>query len=195
MAKSFFLIVLLLISLFSPTIFTQQKVYGQENTEKPISTPTINTTPAIIKYDLAYPGILPDNPLYKLKVLRDKISVGLIADPKNKLEFYLLQADKGILAAAMLVDKKNIKLAKETALKAENNITLLTYNLWRLPKKLDNAFYNKLKTASLKHQEVLVSLEKRVSNEDAKIFREVIEFSKRNWTTIENYQNDIDKNM
>lgn len=166
-------------------------VFSQEEIAQPApdSEPTPPATPsAIIKYDLAYPGILPDHPLYKIKVFRDKVSAGLISNPAKKIEYYLLQADKGILAAAMLVDKKNIDLAKQTALKAENNITLLTYELWRFPKKLDKNFYEKLKKASLKHQEVLQSLSKRVKDADKKTFEQVIEFSKRNWSTIEEFQ-------
>jgi len=168
---------------------------AQEYTEEITPEPTVAmqeakpTTPsAIVKYDLAYPGILPDSPIYKLKVLRDKITVGLISNPQKKAEFYLLQADKGILAAAMLVDKKDFALAKETALKAEHNITMMTYDLWRFPKRLNLDFYNKLKTASLKHQEVLVSLMKRVPEEDGKVFQTVLDFSKRNWETIEQFQ-------
>lgn len=146
------------------------------------------TPSAYITYDLAYPGILPDNALYKVKVVRDKISASLISSPKKKIEFFLLQTDKGILASAILVDKKNITLAKETALKAENNMTLLTQELWKLPRRLDSALYNKLKEASLKHQEVLDSLAKRVGPKDAKTFKTVSEFSKRNWQTIEEFQ-------
>ena len=37
------------------------------------------SVPPIVKYDLAFPGILPDHPLYKLKVLRNKLSAALIS--------------------------------------------------------------------------------------------------------------------
>ena len=150
--------------------------------------PTPTPTPEIIKYDLAFPGILPDNPLYKLKILRDKISASLISDPKKKVEYYLLQTDKGILASAILVDKNKVDLAKETALKAENNMTLLTYELGNLPNKTNDPLFDKLKTASLKHQEVLRGLVKRVPEKDRNTFQTVIDFSKRNWKTIEDFQ-------
>jgi len=88
----------------------------------------------------------------------------------------------------MLVDKKNFELAKQTALKAENNMTLLTQELWKLPKRLDLNQYNKLKEASLKHQEVLESLAKRVGAKNEKTFQTVSDFSKRNWQTIEQFQ-------
>lgn len=75
-------------------------------------------------YNLPYPGILPDHPLYKLKVLRDKVTTFLIRDPIKKAEYHLLLADKRIYMSRLLVDKGKIALAKETALKGENEYTL-----------------------------------------------------------------------
>ena len=149
------------------------------------------TSFAQVKYDLAYPGILPNHPLYKVKVLRDRITAVLINDPIKKTEFYLLQADKGIHAAAMLVDKNEVELAKETALKAENNMTLLTFGLKKLRQRPDQSLFDKLKLASLKHQEVLSSKEKKVGKDDKKTFQQVINFSKTNLSTIEMLEKKI----
>lgn len=145
-------------------------------------------SPAYVKYELAFPGILPDHPFYNIKVLRDRFVADAISDPVKKIEFYLKQTDKGILAAAMLVDKHNVALARETALKAEHNMTLLTYELYRLTGKQDETFFTRLKTAAAKHQEVLGSLIGRVGEADRQVFGQVIEFSKRNVQTIEEYQ-------
>lgn len=185
---TFLFILLLLVGVTTSKAFAQEQ--EQTITPEPTSVETQNqATPSpTIKYDLAYPGILPDTPLYKLKVLRDKIIIGFINEPLKKIEFYLLQADKGILASAMLVDKKEMALAAETALKAENNFTLLTQELPRYRKKLGSDFYNKLKRASLKHQEVLLSLAKRAPKKEKKTFEIVADFSKRNWETVEKYQ-------
>ncbi len=178
--------VLMLLTLGGSRTFAQEKSTQAADATSPTVTPS--PTQTIVKYDLAYPGILPDNPLYKLKVLRDKISAVLISDPQKKIEFLLLQTDKGILSAAILVDKNEIPLAEETALKAENNYTLITQELYRLGKKPDQAFFDKLKKAAMKHQEVLNSLGMRVSEDKRKIFFAVADFSKRNWQTIEEYQ-------
>lgn len=142
-----------------------------------------------IDYDLAFPGILPDNPLHKLKVLRDKISIVLISDLYKRIEFYLLQADKGILATAMLIDKNKVALAAQTALKAEHNMTLVTYELKKLSEKPSNELFEKLKTASKKHQEVLNTLIERVPSGNQKTFITVVNFSKTNLQTIEKLQN------
>lgn len=179
--KSLFFLLMVTLFVFPMT------VKAQENLEIASSvTPT--PTPKIIKYDLAYPGILPDHPLYKLKVLRDKITAAVISDPRKKIDFYLLQTDKGILASAMLVDKGKIDLAIQTALKAEHNYTLIGQEIYRLRQLPDDSFFKKLRTASLKHQEILRSLAKRVPKDQQKTFLTVIDFSKRNWKTIEEYK-------
>lgn len=182
----------LFLSMLIFLVLNIHSVHGEEElslTSTPTPTETKQSTPsAIIKYDLAYPGMLPDNPLYKLKVLRDKIAVRLISDPQKKIDYYLLQTDKGILASAMLVDKGNVDLAAQTALKAEHNYTLLTQEQYKLSKKLDDELFKKLKIASLKHQEVLASLVKRVPKDKQKTFLTIIDFSKRNWKSIEEYK-------
>lgn len=181
--KKLSLYVFLLVAL--ALSFNVATAHAQEITPSPTPAPT----PTIVKYDLAYPGMLPDNFFYKLKVLRDKITYALISDPLKKIDYLLLQTDKGILATAMLIDKNKISLAETTALKAENNYTLLTFELKSLSKKPDNKLFNKLKTASLKHQEVLQSLIKRVRSDNQKVFQQVINFSKTNYQTVEKYKN------
>lgn len=175
---------LLLLVLF--VIFGASNVQAQGIAPAPII-----PTPTFVKYDLAFPGMLPDNKFYKLKVLRDKISLALISDPQSKIELLLRLTDKGILAAAMLVDKGEIDLAQETALKAENNYTLIPQVLFHFLKQPNQAFFDKLKTASLKHQEVLESIVKRVPVQKQLVFQQVIEFSKRNYQQLEKERTDM----
>lgn len=172
--------------LFILTYAKVSMLYAQEATP---SSNIATASPSFIKYDLAYPGLLPDNPLYKLKVLRDKIMINFITDPRKKIDFYLLQTDKGILAAAMLIDKNKIDLASQTALKAEHNYTMLVMELNQLPNKPKADFYNRLQKASLKHQEVLNAIIKRVPSDKQKVFETVLDFSKRNLASLKSYQN------
>lgn len=173
MKKLFLLFLLTILVLLHPkTALAQQ------------ATPT--ATP-VIKYDLAYPGILPDSPIYKLKVLRDKIEEALINDPKAKVEFYLLQTDKGILATAILVDKNEIDLAQTTALKTEDNYTKLTLQLGKINNKTNMDLYQKLKIAAMKHQEILATLVKRAPQSKKSIFQLVLDFSKTNLASVESW--------
>lgn len=167
--------------IVTAAIFFVNNVHAQEITPEPTPTPTI------IQYDLAFPGILPDNFLYKLKILRDKLQLITMSDPNARINLLLKMADKSVLATAILVDKKEWKLAKETALKAENNMTLLTPEIAKLDEPIDQKLIKKLQTASLKHQEVFAKLQERASEEDKKVFTQVIEFSKRNQSEIEKF--------
>lgn len=167
--------------IITAAIFFVNNIHAQEITPEPTPTPTI------IQYDLAFPGLLPDNFLYKLKVLRDKLQLITTSDPNKKIGLLLNMADKGVLATAMLVDKKEWKLAKETALKAENNMTLLTPEIAGLNEPIDQKLIQKLQTASLKHQEVFAKLQERIPGEDKNVFVQVTEFSKRNQSEIEKF--------
>lgn len=117
-----------------------------------------------VKYDLPYPGILPDNPLYFLKMIRDRIVGFLISDPLKKAEFDLLQADKRLNAGIYLLDKnkdKNARLAQSTISKGEDYFEKAIEKVDQAKKQgLDTKdILRRLSEASKKHQEVLQSLE------------------------------------
>ena len=161
---------IILLVLFS-FVFAPH-AFGQE------SLPTPSPTP--IKYDLPHPGMLPDSPFYKLKVLRDKVMLVLIQDTNKKAEYHLLLADKRIHMAKLLVDKGNVELAKETALKGENEITNLVNLLKDKREKPSKELFDRVETASMKHQEVLGEIAKKVGDKDKETFETVIYFSKVN---------------
>src|SRR5438067_609054 len=113
-------------------------------------------------YQLAWPGILPDNRFFKLKVLRNKVIEKMITDPVKKVEFDLIMADKTIYASELLVRKGKIALAQETILKGENYYSNLVqhYNQALLQqKKIPQELDKKISLAALKHQEVFSKLE------------------------------------
>src|SRR5258708_38682343 len=69
-------------------------------------TPTqpISSTP--IDYQLPYPGLLPDSPLYFLKMLRDNLTSFFLSKPLDKANFELLQSYKNIEASYLLVTQE-----------------------------------------------------------------------------------------
>lgn len=85
-----------------------------------VSKTDLSLSPSPTEYNLPYPGILPDSPLYFFKVLRDKIGSFFISDPIKKAEFNIACADTRLAAARSLIEKKNIVLAEEVISKAEN---------------------------------------------------------------------------
>ena len=122
----------------------------------PTPTPQVN-------YELPYPGLLPDNPLYFLRVIRDKTAGFLISDPLKKAEFDLLQADKRLNAGVYLFNKGKISLALSTISKAENYFEQAIGKVKeaRLEGMEINRITRKLIDSSKKHQEELNALEKK----------------------------------
>ncbi|HSX40525.1 MAG TPA: DUF5667 domain-containing protein [Candidatus Saccharimonadales bacterium] len=109
--------VIVFVALF--LFVTAQNVFAQT----PISlsiTPT--PAPTTTQYQLAYPGILPDSPLYPLKAIRDRIVLFFINDPAEKAKFELLVADKHLSAAISLLAERPPKpaLAQSSVAKGEN---------------------------------------------------------------------------
>jgi len=116
-----------------------------------------------VNYELPYPGLLPDHPLYFLRIIRDKIVGFLISDVKRKAEFDLLQSDKRLNAGAYLFNKKKFEEAISVISKAENYFgqALQKTKEARGQGMETTEIANKLIDSSKKHQEVLKSLEKK----------------------------------
>lgn len=120
--------------------------------------------PAKIEYTLAYPGILPDNPLYFLKAIRDRLVSFLINDPLKRAEFNLLTSDKRIAAARLLADRGKDDLAISTLSKSNNYLHSAISSIndaARAGKKYDTVLHN-LKLAVKKHEEVILEIGKLV---------------------------------
>jgi hypothetical protein len=81
----------ILVLIFSLGIFSlalSHQAYAQEK-----SAP-IDMEISKIEYDLPYPGMLPDHPLYVLKSTRDTLMVFFTRDHMKKAELLLLLSDK-----------------------------------------------------------------------------------------------------
>jgi len=112
-------------------------------------------------YTLPYPGILPDNPLYPLKMIRDKIVSIFISDPLKKAEFNLLMADKRINSGKYLKDKQNFSLVESTISKGQNYLEQAIEVVIREKSqgKDISVIANRINKASLKHEEVIKEIE------------------------------------
>jgi hypothetical protein len=74
-----------------------------------------------VDYKLPYPGILPNNPLWPVKDLRDKAISLFIFDSVTKAQYYLRQADKRFAAGLALNDKEVLRWAYEYLGEAAKN--------------------------------------------------------------------------
>lgn len=118
-------------------------------------------------YYLPYPGILPDHPLYWLKMARDRISLALIREPLVHFEKLLLFADKRIGAAEVLIKGRKFFLGVSTASKAEIYLERAVAEFEALQKQgQTTAILNdQIEKAVAKHKEVLGNLEKETTEE------------------------------
>lgn len=141
-------------------------------------------------YQLPYAGILPDNPLYVLKTLRDKLVSFLISNPLKKAEFDLLQADKRLSIGIVLAGEGKYELSETTISKGENYFGDAIKNI-KVSKTqgvvIDPSLLRNMELSGKKHKEILGdlvlktsgSLQKRFSKDLErmdKFVNEVIEF-------------------
>jgi hypothetical protein len=109
-----------------------------------------------VDYYLPYPGLLPDHPLYWLKMVRDRVQLWLITDSLQRGEKLLLYADKRLGAGWALVEGNKPDLGITTITKAEKYLEQavnLAQNLSEGEKEVK--FKAKLVKAVKKHEEVL----------------------------------------
>lgn len=112
----------------------------------------------VVQYDLPYPGLLPDSPLYVLKQVRDWVLEKLITDPLKKTEFYILQADKRLVMGQMLDGAGNKILGEQTISKGEKYMykaVQLALSLKTNGKEIPPSIVAHLENAIAKHIEVL----------------------------------------
>ena len=116
------------------------------------------TTATKVEYELPYPGILPDHPLYILKQVRDWILDKLIVDSVKKAEFYILQADKRLNMGVMLAAKGNETLSEQVISKGEkymNNALTLLSSAKAQGGEVPAHIVDRLEKALAKHRELI----------------------------------------
>lgn len=139
----------------------------------------------VYDYQFAWPGILPDNPLYKLKVLRNKIIYKMIYSPIRRVEFDLLMADKTLYASQLLFDKHEGELAKETALKGENYFSMLVPDYAKAKQMIPRALDVKIDRAYIAHRQLIRDLITHSSAADSTVYLQVEYFSTTNYQMIQ----------
>jgi len=114
-----------------------------------------------VVYNLPYPGILPDHPLYFFKIVRDRINNFLTRDHLKKAELYLLFSDKRAAMALSLAKKGKNQQAIDTFSKAEKyflKIPPILQEAKRQGSSPPSSFIETLKLSNAKHQELITEL-------------------------------------
>lgn len=126
-----------------------------------------------VEYYLVYPGMLPDHPFYKIKMIRDQIWLALTTEPIKRTELLLLFADKRIGAGEVLIKGNKVELGMSTLTKGVKYFERAVSEESKAKQKgrNTNQTADKLRKASLKYDEVLTELGEKV-NPDGKTYLE-----------------------
>jgi len=153
------------------------------------STEKVATQEAQAKTDyfLAYPGLLPDHPLYSLKMVRDRIWLWLTNNSLKKAELLLLFADKRLGAAKALIEGNKVELGVSTMMKGEKYLERAISQGKMAAEKGEDAqvFLVKLSQATLKHQEVLTELVNKVPESFKESLGKAVSASQKSYEQIQ----------
>ncbi len=144
----------------------QTGIIDNESSPKPDIENTVIASQPKIDYYLPYPGILPDHPLYWLKMIRDKVLISITANSLAKVERELLFADKRIGAAKVLIEGAKAQLGFTTLTKGEKYLeqAVADYELLKKQNKANAETKDRLLKATLKHEEIMKDLLKIVQD-------------------------------
>jgi hypothetical protein len=138
-----------------------------------VSAQEVTVTPKQSDYMLPYPGLLPNNPLYFLKALRDDIQGFFISDPVQKAVFDIQESDKHV-AASLILSKnpKNVTLAVTTLSKGENYFEDAVGKVALAKKQGINVKESTMHLiqSNEKHQEVIQQIEQTVGKDKQALF-------------------------
>jgi hypothetical protein len=126
-----------------------------------------------VNYYLAYPGILPDHPLYIFKMLRDRVKIFLIREPVAKAKLKWVLADKRIGAAWELAKGGKKNLADDAALRAEQYLRSVV----DVRSKMNDEDKNRLGLAVAKHEEILKMMKEKNNMDDTGTFKTALEMN------------------
>ncbi|HUW24687.1 MAG TPA: DUF5667 domain-containing protein [Patescibacteria group bacterium] len=131
-----------------------------------------------VNYFLAYPGLLPDSPLYKVKMIRDRIWIWLTNGSVERANLFLLYADKRLGAGKVLIEGNKASLGLSTLLKGEKYLEQAIEEARKAKKdgRELKGLAEKLRNATLKHEEVLLELKERVNDEGKAAFDDLLKF-------------------
>ncbi len=117
------------------------------------------------KYDLPYPGVLPDSPWYFFKVIRDNVTLFLVRKQPEKAFYEVFLADKRMAAAQALFARGKFPLAAVTAMKAEEYLRSVVEGGQFRGKDKDN-LAAKIVVSQIKHREIIREILQKYSSRE-----------------------------
>ncbi len=155
-----------LILVFIVSLCLASPIASVSSVASPSATVATNT----LDYALPFPGILPDHPLYQIKILRDKILLFFTRDPIKKVNLEFLISDKQLVMGKLLWEKGKTDLAVETLNKSEKGLLSVVMSLNELKKinTLPTGLTDKVELSAKKHEEIISNLLAETNDETKK---------------------------
>ena len=144
--------------------------------------PVPSAAPEVV-YEAPKINLLPDSPLYKFRLVLDRLSLTLSSRPYVKARKYVLLADRELTSALKLLEKGNDSLALHTAFRGEHYMTLFVNTLKAAAYAtgtLDLAVTKLAHDAYSYHQQVIQSMVAKTSGQTQEELKKILEFSQRN---------------
>jgi hypothetical protein len=126
-------------------------------------------------YLLPYPGILPNHPIYWLKMIRDQFHLFLTNSSQKKVDLLLKFADKRLSAGTLLIENNQISLGVTTITKAEKYL-LKAGHILKQELKKEGALptYEKVAITFTKHKYHIQQLKKYLNDSQKGILSDVV---------------------
>jgi hypothetical protein len=159
MKLKFFLLLTLPVLMFLP-FGIQAQEEATESSDAMLEKP--------IDYYLPHPGLLPDHPLYWLKMIRDRFGLWLAWQPEVKAEKLLNYADKRLGAGWTMIENGELNLGLSTLTKGEKYLEQAI----KLKQHLNEERINK---AIAKHKEVLLLLEDKTNDQHQAVMQQMLD--------------------
>jgi hypothetical protein len=167
--------------LFASILRTASVKYESTETSSP-QTSSPSDTNITIDYFLPYPGsVLPDNPFWPLKALRDRVWLLITTNPSRKVELKLLFADKRLGSSRVLYENGKIDIAMSTLTKAEKYLEEASFDEEVVRRRgIDTTeLLFRLANSSLKHYQVIQGIAESAPPEDKPLFLQSLDYPKR----------------
>lgn len=130
-----------------------------------------------VPYEMPYPGLLPDHPLYPLKAARDRILDYSTRDSIKKAQLYLLFSDKRIVMAQQLSKKGKVKPAISVLSKGEKYFLKIP-DLLKAAKQQGRTpppeLVQQVRQSNKKHQEIMAILQRDLPEGNLEELKQVI---------------------
>lgn len=142
---------------------------------------TISMDEKKVSYNLPYPGLLSDHPLYSIKKLRDSVLVFSTRDKLKKAELYLQLSDKHTSAAIQLAQKGKEQHSINELKRSEKYFDMIPQLLKDSKEQgaaPTNDFIITLYLSNSKHEEVITDIMKNTTQGNIEEYNKLLNTNK-----------------